>query len=235
MTDLLADWRSGVPLSSALDAFTKVRRPRSEPASSTPLGGWQRLAESDPEHRDQWLEAGASLGKLHSEMSRSAEFSSRQRQQFFAKIQSGELVGLGWSATATADDPPQKVPIHLFEDRFIKWGKSEIHSEHFHFRQVRILQAPASPDPNRLDRETARNPDADLTAKPGPKPADEILLSIYDELLSAGVIPEKHTRKQAWRAVHKRALANHKDRFPGERGLSYPSFARHLERLRSQK
>ncbi len=228
-------WRAGEWLADAPEIFSRGRIRRKRTVTSALSPNWLQVENQDPERREMWLRLGAQLKDAADRFSASADLGIRRRGEFFRRIYAGELVGLGFTAKSSADDPPSRIPLHLFDESFIEWRKNSIRSEHFDFRQVRVVEVrwlgmdPAATNPS-------QTPDRlPVSIGRGPKPSGDLLVSIYDELLANQTIQTRHTLKEAHAAVRSEALSRHRAAFPGERGLSYKTFANQVAKARKIK
>ena len=52
------------------------------------------------------------------------------------------LIALGFRPDARSDEPPEIIPLHLFDVRNIKWNSEEIKSKHLEYVAVRIVESP---------------------------------------------------------------------------------------------
>lgn len=216
-------WKRGVPLRDAPGAFgvtaampKLVREARRDARALSELG--KRNARKAGLDWDAGYDA---FGSILSYTKESSSVGIAKMARLLERLVQGDLVAVGFSVTATAKEPPQEVPIHLLERRFIKLNKDEIQSEHFHFRQVRIAV-----------RQSAENEGLASSGLPatkrGPESAGDTIRQIHSDLIRTGEIPSKHTLKEAWVIVRDRIKRDYSAQFPGDRGLSYSSFARHI-------
>lgn len=217
-------WKLGVPLRDALDVFgasragPKIRREARKDASASAamLKASVQKAGLDWDAAYDGIESGLAS---FNEWSRS-EIAKMDR--LLERLRLGDVVALGFAVTATAKEGPNEIPIHLLERRFIKLAKEEIRSEHFHFRQVRIAVRQS------VENEGQASPVLPSATKRGPESAGDIIRRIHLDLIRTGEIPPKHTVKEAWAIVLDRIKRDHAAKFRGDRGLSYSSFARHI-------
>lgn len=201
--------------------------------SAAPLGSaWFEYAP--PELREQYRDAGRNEHLT-------ATLKQLMEGEVHLKIADGELVALGIKTAPIPEDEARKIPTVFFqaESIIIDWAMATVTGLARAYAEVRVcvpkarhLEAPAAPDrtgygvaPDKLS-EVLRP--TQPSAKRSAYPAERIVRRIYAELIGTGEIPSARTLKEAWVIVRARALQDHPEEFPGERGLSYSSFSRHL-------
>lgn len=220
---LMETWKSAVTLRDATDVFGAIREAKiKREARQKAVANTAILKTNLKTGEANWDAACDGFATGLASLNERANSQIARMDSLLERLRSGDLVAVGFAATATAEEGPSRVPIHLMEPRFIKLAKNEIRSEHFHFRQVRI----AFRQP--VGNETLISPARELAAKRGPAPAGDIIRQIHSDLIRSGEIPPKHTLKQAWGIVVDRINRDHPEQFKGKRGLSYSSFARHI-------
>jgi hypothetical protein len=216
-------WRLGVPLRDAPATFgmtaaiPKIIREARRDARETAELGKRKAREAGLD----WDASYDALGKLLSYTSESSGVSTARMQRLVQRLEEGDLVAVGFSVTATANEPPEVVPLHLLERRFFDLNKGEVKSEHFHFRQVRIALREAV-------KGGALPPEQAVKTR-GPKSVGDIVRQTYHSLIQSGDISQNHTVKAAWNIALPHLRRDNPDLFKGGRGLSYPSFARHIK------
>lgn len=176
------------------------------------------------EMRSQYGDAGDSV-------QRTATLQAMMAGEVRLKLGYGELVALGIQVEPDLGISPCLIPVAMFQTDSvdIDWKKSEISGLRRVFSAVRICRADANLQiKTPLSTEEPINFVSPTTVRRGPKSAGDVIRQIYFSLIKTGEIPPMHTRKEAWVIVVKRAKQDFPAEFPGERGLSYSSFARHL-------
>ena len=215
-------WKLGVPIRDAPGVFGEtaaiskiIRKARKDARTSIELGKrGARKAGLD------WDAGFETFEPILSYTKESSQVSIARMDRLLERLLQGDLVAVGIAVTATAKEPPEEIPVHLLERRFIKLNKDEIRSEHFHYRQVRIAA--------RQSVKGSVLPPAQPKTKRGPKPVDDVIRQTYQALVRTGEIPPTHTVKAAWNIILPQLRRDHPDLFPGGRGLSYSSVARHI-------
>lgn len=152
------------------------------------------------------------------------------------KIADRELVALGVQTAPIPQDYAREISPTFFQAASIQidWSRATVTGLGQAFAEVRVCvpqtrHITASVEPVQTDEGAFLDEHADtLPTKRGPKSAGGIIRRIYAELIETGDIPNTRTRKEAWVIVRARAMHEHPEEFPGERGLSYSSFARHV-------
>jgi hypothetical protein len=225
MPHLLEIWQNGVWLQSAPAVFTNIRAKRLKPAVPVATAALNQMAEHNPQGAAGLKMFSEGLGQLQAQLRVQSDLRERRYEQLLEKLHSGELVALGFLSDATADDPPTRIPIHLFDGRFSGLAKNLVRSEVFEFRLVKVVYAS---DFAALDFGV----EGPSTAVKGPAEKQggrrEILLQIYDEVIASKLLLTKHTQKDVHTAVRKLALRDYPELFVGERGLDYKTFSAHL-------
>jgi hypothetical protein len=163
--------------------------------------------------------------------------------------------GTNYEARGVQSAPKQKrqdevLPEHFWVDAKIDWNRNRVTNFGVTYSAVRVrrrssgaslalagraLKGPTVETPLiSAAPSTEQDPEDMQRQKPGPVSGAEEVIAAYETLLREGVLNENMTIKTIYKKLH-RILKQNKMVFPNERGLTYPSIARHILRYRREK
>ena len=238
--DLFDLWTVGIPLSEAPGHFTKIRK---RPNRPLPAPDFQLLAKAHPEMTEQLAQFGSALSEFQNDLSTSSDYATRQRSALMEGLLGRSLIALGFRPNARSGEPPEMIPLHLFNPRNIKWNSGKIKSKHLEYVAVRIVESPAKTNQGGYSIDNSATPEevAPSTAlttfdetesaaerrKFGRPPVDQELRQCVDELLNE--LHAEPIRKRQEALVRDRAQNLFPQIFPP--GSSRPSRGKVLAAL----
>jgi hypothetical protein len=172
------------------------------------------------------------------------------QESLVRKLQEGKLEACGVQSAPKQERQLEVLPEHFFVDAKISWNGNKVTNFSVTYSAVRVrqrssatpqaftekaLKAPSVATPLISAASTTEQDPEDMQRqKPGPVSGAEEVIAAYETLLREGVLNENMTVKTIYKKLH-RILKQNKMFFPNERGLTYPSIARHILRYRREK
>lgn len=150
--DILQAWREGLTLDEAHSQFATqidhtelLEEGRSRRRLSA--NGKQMLRQAGTDSA-QFIGAIDGLNKVIFRVSAASQaYESRQRQLLEA-LEAGDMIALGYPVDRPKAVKPEPVPPFLFQDRYMKIGKSEFSDGENRYTKVRIVPASALTTPS---------------------------------------------------------------------------------------
>jgi hypothetical protein len=211
-------WEQGVPLAEAPDRFAPASLAApleaAQPQDRDLTGGMKMLADQEPRDANgrQPLREGLEgvLGLIEN-FAAVGSLNYRRGRHVASIILEKKAVAVGFPNGAAE---PQIIPAYLFENPpFIKWGKSEIIGNGFHFVSVKVAKLQRSEQlpeiPNKQKKKTP--------SKVGRRASSEVIDIIHELNKSPGF--RQMRRKAQAELVIKEASEKFPERFPGGKGL----------------
>jgi hypothetical protein len=247
-----------IPLRDAPWAFASPRQRREwrrahEPSNQTEKSGsYSALAQSLP---DDPADAIKAVIQPLSDILEDIRIKSAPEWAAQESLVRKLIEGKYFEVRGVQSAPRQKrqlevLPEHFFVDAKISWGENKVTNFGVTYSAVmvrrrssgaslalagRALKGPAVETPLiSAAPSTEQDPEDTQRQKPGPVSGAEEVIAAYETLLREGVLNENMTVKTIYKKLH-RILKQNKIVFPNERGLTYPSIARHILRYRREK